>query len=475
MWDGTTYGTYDTSKLRHDFWGGPDPLTLSNYASLLTAFDTWTVPDTPDPTTGDPNQVTIGSASFPLASTNGPRGNNELVAYTYSASQTSTPTNQYGIEVVVDAATKAPVAVYDRFTNTRYTATTQASFTGTTPISSGQYVLSGHGNIGQTGYAGDWLWQNLTKDVSGARRVDTAKVVQLVVATTPAPTPDPGTPVPAGALPAKVNSVWHHRWAGPNLSDYPESVKASLDLVVLALAQSGGAGTGNLSYAPNNGQSVAAHAADCKAFIARGINVIMGFGGSSDGGITITNTAQADQAFASFASFRSTYGITGIDIDLEPSGSTWTQDAIVYLVRRLKQTYGAGFIVGVTPGLYSPHTTRWMALAQALGSDMDYMAPMLYDFPEAGDSRLTSVALDKCNTMSAAGIPDSKMILGFMLRPPAESYPNSTPTTTLMTNAINAVKAARPNLRGAFIWEDKIQAARSWDGTLAIRSSLPRS
>jgi chitinase len=155
------------------------------------------------------------------------------------------------------------------------------------------------------------------------------------------------------------------------------------------------------------------------------------------------------------------YGVNGLDIDLEPSGSTWNQTSIVSLVGQLKTTYGPDFIVGITPGLYAPHTTTWLALANALGSNYDYFAPMLYDFPESRDSQLTAVTLDKCNTMVSGGIPQNKIILGFMCRYPSGStYNASTPQVTL--DAYNAAIASYPNIRGAFIWEQYIEGQSSW-------------
>lgn len=788
----TLSSTYDTAKYSHEWQRGPDP-RLKGYTPAIDR-DYWLKPANPNPGTGAPNQAAVGLTTWPIASIDGVRGTTELVMYTYKADQIVSPANQYGVEVVFDTITKVPTALYNRFTNTKYTATTQSAFTGQTPILSSEFVLSGHGNIDQPGYAGMWLWTNFTKLVSGNTRVDPAKIVTLNTVTTPGggpvdpppaptgtwlsgqsdtittkngsfatwrgrsveiggnwgpevnslmaegpsyeitqggsgayanvpaidyaigafgtgttwsqaasgtmdtvwtqtvlalksawgtraaskcfiriahefngnwypwkvapadvtnyingfrrfaniirnnfpgaqivwcmnagssysydirslypgdayvdviatddynrdpfvstkaafdaqiisdsttggtlgietvrqlalshgkpfalsewsnsgvdngggggespvfmtetynwlsahggtgagnalyetlfnvpgygdhysiypesletgntttaaeykrlwssglsvpPTDPPPTP---GTLPAKVSSMWFHRWGSGGIGNYPANVKDNLDLIVLGLAQSGGAGTGNLSYQPNYpGSTVAGHAADIRAMIARGINVIMGFGGSSDGGITITNSAQVDQAFNSFSSFRTTYGITGIDIDLEPSGSSWNQTSLVSLCTRLKTAFGSGFIIGVTPGLYAPYDARWMALAQALmaANAFDYMAPMLYDFPEAnvggtGSGSLAAVAKQKCDQMAGAGIPANKMILGFMMKPPAETYPNATDSVAKLTTAYNYVKGFYPTLRGAFHWEDKIQQARSWDGLLGL-------
>jgi chitinase len=284
--------------------------------------------------------------------------------------------------------------------------------------------------------------------------------------------------VPSSGLPAKVIALWHHRWEGPKLRDWPADVQATVNHVICGLAQAANpnTGTGHLSYAPAplntpTGQSVADHAADIRAFIARGCNVVLGFGGSSDGGITITTNTNADQAEASIVGLVNTYGFNGIDIDLEPSGSNWTEPALLRLVTNLKTRYGAGFLIGVTPGLYQPWTDRWMSFMKAAGNNVDYIAPMLYDFPEAGDSRLSAVAVNKCDVIVNAGIPASKIILGFMMRPNA-SYLNATPSPSLTTAAWQAAKAKHPGVRGVFVWEDKIEAANNWWFTRATGAAV---
>ena len=95
--------------------------------------------------------------------------------------------------------------------------------------------------------------------------------------------------------------------------------------------------------------------------------------------------------------------------------------------------------MGLTPAFYGElHRAKWMAVAKALGSNYDYMAPMLYDFPEANQSNYGAVCVAKCDIMAAAGIPQSKMILGFMMKPPAESYPNASDSWQKTRDAYNA-------------------------------------
>jgi chitinase len=265
----------------------------------------------------------------------------------------------------------------------------------------------------------------------------------------------------SGGLPTKVLSMWHHRWAGPNLRNYPSDVVANINLYVLGLAQGCPSGGGCMEYIPVNGQSVSDHAADIRAIRARGVHVLMGFGGAG-GTIAITNAAQVTQAFNSIVGFVDTYGISGIDVDMEPSGSSWNEQSLNSLASQLKTKYGSGFIVGLTPGLYDVYTDKWLSAARLMGNNYDYMAPMLYDFPEAGDSRLTAVSVNKADIMVAGGVPQNKMIMGYMARPDP-SYLNSTPTSMIMLDAYRAVEAKYPNVRGFFIWEDAIMASRNWD------------
>jgi peptidoglycan hydrolase-like protein with peptidoglycan-binding domain len=109
----------------------------------------------------------IGTATYAFTGTDVPRGANELVAYTDKAA--ITPTNQYGVEVIVQS--NKITTVNDRQVS--------GSTTGT-PIPKGSYVLSGHGT------ARDWL---LANGKVGA-------TVEGVVVITEPPIQPPGTGLP---------------------------------------------------------------------------------------------------------------------------------------------------------------------------------------------------------------------------------------------------------------------------------------
>ena len=112
-----------------------------------------------------------------------------------------------------------------------------------------------------------------------------------------------------------------------------------------------------------------------------------------------------------------------------------------------------------------------MSFLSYLGHDnYTQTGPMLYDFPESQDSRLTGVTLDKAQYMANSGVPDNKMMFGYMLQPSA-GY-NASPNVGVINDAFNAVKAARPNVKGAFFWVDDIDMARNWEWARGAHTSI---
>jgi hypothetical protein len=202
---------------------------------------------------------------------------------------------------------------------------------------------------------------------------------------------------------------------------------------------------------------------DIRAVTARRVPVLLGVGGADDGGITVRDDQQVSDFVASVKTMVRRYGFTGVDIDLEPSGSSWTEGALVGVVRQLKDDFGANFLVGLTVGLYAEYEQNWFSLAGALGSDLDYFAPMLYDFPEAHDDRLIPVALEKVEKSVAAGVPANKQVLGFM----CNAYYNTSPVP-VTKDAWRAAKQKYPDLRGAFIWESKLEAEHGYPWTRTL-------
>ncbi len=468
------------------------------------------------PFNSNANVVQIGSATYTLTGIDIARGASELVLYTRSSSQTVTPTNQYGVEVVVNITTNQVVSVNNR--------SSSGSETGTT-IPAGHYVLSGHG-VG-SGYAGQWLLDNavvgavvqlltVTVDITNltATSISTSQInlswsysgaavtnFTLRRNGTTIATPAGGatsysdTGLSAGtnysytltanyqaggtsntastsattqsAVPNTGATVvmWHHRWAGPALRDYPADVKNNLNHYSLGMAQSSASGTGYVSYSANNGQSNADHATDIRALVASGKPVVIGIGGAGSGGVTVTNSTQAQQLVSSVQSMVNTFGINGIDIDLEAGSSSWTAAALREACLSLKSYYGSGFVIGVTTQMYGIYTSQWMNFLNTLGhANYDYTGPMLYDFPESRKAAtLIPVCLDKMNTMVSAGVPQNKILLGFMLQPAGNTSYSASESAQVILDSYNATKAQYPNIQGAFFWADDIDPGRNWE------------
>jgi hypothetical protein len=283
--------------------------------------------------------------------------------------------------------------------------------------------------------------------------------------TTAPPTPTPPVPVPSpsgpGRLPAgPIAAAWLFTWSGPGLGGFPADVAGIINHVVIAGLGSAQPGTGRLSY---GGAGITRAAVDAAA--ARGTRVVAGIGGSSTNGqIILRTSANAAEMASSLLDLRDRFGMRGFDLDIENT-TDWTESALSELVDRLRSV-DPGWVCGLTMGLYGDLQTKWLSAARVLGDRVDYCAPMLYDFPEAGDSRQTGVALDKVRTMVAGGIPASKILLGFMCRVQGEAYANASPVE-VADAAWRAAKARYPDLRGAFIWETAREARdpRGWPFT----------
>jgi hypothetical protein len=262
--------------------------------------------------------------------------------------------------------------------------------------------------------------------------------------------------------------LWINAFVRPTLRELPADVLDTVNLVVFSMAQSAEAGTGRLSWSPTQ-QSQSDAAADIVGLVGHGRPVLLGIGGADDGGITLTGDQHVADFTASINSFVEDFGFTGIDIDLEPSGSMWTQEHLVAALRAVKAKHGSDFLIGLTVGMYGEHTDRWLSIAQELGPDYDYWAPMLYDFPEAHDERLIPEAMEKIDIAVQGGVPTGKQILGFMCN---ASY-NTSPVPVTAQVWRSAV-AEHSDLRGAFVWESKIEEDHDFQWTRDVGAMLRR-
>jgi len=299
------------------------------------------------------------------------------------------------------------------------------------------------------------------------------RTIARSIGAAPPPPPPPPPPTTSG-FPSPAVGLWYFKWNTPTLGGFPSDVQTTLNYVMMAFAETTSAGTGSVGFSGYTGYSSDAQIkADVVTMKARGINVAISIGGSgSNGLVKLQNSTHRSQMLASVQSMVNTFGFNGVDFDMEDPND-WTPSEMAAFCGQLKGYFGQNFIVGMTMGLYGTLGENWRSAAVSAGSNCDYYAPMLYDFPEAGDSRLTGVAQDKIDYLAASGLPKSKIILAFMLRVNAESYPNASPLSVAQT-AWNTAKANNPTLRGAFLWEHARDArsSPSWPFVRNIGTSI---
>lgn len=380
--------------------------------------------------TANPTTVQIGSQSFPLAGTNVFRDINQLVRFTYSTAQTITPTNQYGVEVVVSATTNKVTSVNNRIA---------ANSTVGTTIPSDSYVLSGHGQ--GAGTAGQWLLDNA--------------VVGITVVLSGTGTPPP----PSGALPAKLIGGYWQMWQGPNVSEITANApQYNLQYASFAM---GTDGNGNVAFNPVF-QSGASLKNDIAASKAAGSKWLISIGGGSDSTIRLTNESQATTMFNSLVGIIDAYGFQGIDYDLECGATCFNPDAAASLAQKLKTKYGPNFVISAAPRPYEARSASsiYTSFALKAGNNLDIFGLQFYDFPETRNTaQLTSIINNDIATVVGHGIPSSKILIGCITY---TQYNLGWNTVDVYKNIFLQQEQKYPDLRGVFIWETSLDKKENW-------------
>ncbi len=373
------------------------------------------------------NTVQIGSQTFAFSGTNVARGVNQIVSYTYSTSQTVTPTNQYGVEVVVNTATSKVTSVNNRIGS--------GSTTGTT-IPQDSYVLSGHGGPGAEP-AGAWL---LSYATIGA-------TVTLTGSTTP-PDPDPNPdPDPGGTtgtapmpFPAKAIGLYHMMWSNsgsPKLSTTP----ANVNVINLAFAQ--GDPPSLVGWAS---QGEASFIADAKALRARGVRMVISAGGAGGG----YNTSNRQAFVNGIMAINSKIPLDGLDWDLE--GSAMNASDMVWISQELKRVRGSNFAITMAPGGSGIHSYPPIAVQLNNVNALDMIGWQFYD--TVHDQNTIRSRID---ALVATGLPINKIGIGMMV-----GDANIYSTVDEWVGIVNYVKAKYPGIRGGYLWEAGRPGTADW-------------
>lgn len=425
-----------------------------------------------------PNTVKIGTNTFPLAGTDIPRGSQQLVRYT-AAAQTVTPTNQYGVEVVVNSSTNVVSSVNDRLAS--------GDLTGTT-IPAGSYVLSGHGATDMT-WPGLWLRTYATVGVTiqlvtttfvsvpnivgltesaATSALTTAGLTAGTRMTTSSQTvaagsvsgqsPAAGVSVASGSavtyavstgatvagggttgtapqpFPAKAVGVYKLMW--PNSPAYAlGNLPPNVNVVYLAFAQ--GDPPTIVGWSPE-GQS--AFLAAASAARARGVRIILSVGGA--GGAL--NPANRTNFVNGVMAINSVTPLDGLDWDIETTSFT-TADVLA-ICQSLKAQRGSNFAITMPPSGGSP-ATAWRATAVTLQANncLDFTGQQYYDYANVALNDIQG----SISALISAGIPQSKIGIGMM---PGRND-SAHPAVSTYLSWTQTLKSQYPNLAGGYLWE----------------------
>jgi hypothetical protein len=278
------------------------------------------------------------------------------------------------------------------------------------------------------------------------------------------PTPDPTpTPTPVPAPRGRRQILWHHGWAGPHLADWPTTIRSQVTTVCLGMAQSANPQarrdqwTGRLATPPGVTRQ------EITSLRTAGVDVFVGIGGSNSTGLELRTADQIKQLVDSCLAHRDALATNGIAWDLETEpGSTWTQDAVIVASQAL---LAKGLKIGIWSGTWGGRLAAWGAVARVLGEQLDHWQRCLYDFPQAGDSRLTPIAANAIRELRPYLSRDDQVVLSFA--------PVGSASRTPVDVARAAYAAARQQapLTGFSVWEDYQDNRAGWSTWKALTAA----
>lgn len=159
------------------------------------------------------------------------------------------------------------------------------------------------------------------------------------------------------------------------------------------------------------------------------------------------------------------YGFRGVDLDLEGGPTTYTDDAIVRLVRGLKAQYGPDFLVTMTPRPFEVHLTQLAATLYATG-DLDYVQFQFYDQPQITSAQhVTKWAASVMDCAHSFGVPYSRMMMGAKI-----SGDDQTMTTPASYRLVAETLRETRGLGGTYLWHLGHDASASWVFHKELRS-----
>ena len=369
--------------------------------------------------------VTIGTSSHVLDGVNVQRRANQLILYTRTSTQISTPTNIYGAEVVVMRG--RVTSVNDRL----------ITHGGSTPIPIDAVVLSGHDR------AREWLLAKARIGVSVTLPPGTVTSSAPPAPTTAATTPTSSNPAPTAGFPAKAVGVYNMLWS--NSTGPLSGESGGVNVHLLAFGSSNSSGTITLvGYGPTGKAELLAALATDRA---RGDKIILSLGGSGYV-VDLSATAARVNDIAAIAS--DIGGLDGVDIDIETG--TINQAQIVAFAQGLRAKFGTGFAFTMAPN--GSNVDQYRPIAKVL-SDMGlltYIGQQFYDAPVS-----LAAAKYRIQQFITVGIPQSQIAVGMMIGTTSNYW-----TLQQCHDYMTDIMTTWPGITKAYLWHAGGTGTPTW-------------
>lgn len=267
------------------------------------------------------------------------------------------------------------------------------------------------------------------------------------------------------ALPKDVVGGYWKKWKSDNSVTLGD-VDPRYNVVFLAFAESAGT-DGTLAF-EQYVQSNDSFRADLKKLQDRGTRVVLSIGGQSSR-VHIDSEAKRQKVLNSLVGLVDKYGFDGIDWDIE--NQSIHVDNIVWVSNALKDRYGKGFAVTITP---QGHIYELKEVAQKLGDNLDMISIMYYDYHEKdAESRTRAVVHRTQELIDKYGVKPSQIGVGMRVTDDSGKYYPDGPGQGFSLNGVkhttNTMEQRYPDYRGVFLWTiqyDK-RAGGHWLNTVA--------
>ena len=410
---------------------GPSPV-LEGAASLTST------PEVAD----EPSTVTVDGLGRTVDGVNTARAVGELVIYTPALP--AVPANRWGIEaVVVDGVV---TEVHDR-------AIAGNHVTPPVPAVPGDgFVISGHGESRH--WLKDRLYVGAHVELSGPARTLAQRPAGTLGLTAPAASD-------ADALPERVTAAYVNLRQGPRAEELGE-----YNVLIAAFATSRDGQTMLLETPRyDTGESLTRAIAEDHARGARWL-VSVGGGVERERQTFIRTNAEADRVFETLVPIIDTYGFRGVDYNLENGPDAVDADSLLHLSQRLKDRYGSGFALTMTPRPYENFFFDIAAAHERVGL-LDALQLQFYDVPEASDARFLRSWVEARTTAAVdAGVPAGKIVVGAIADP---GYARGGNTGDAYADIIEDMVTER-GLKGGFVWDAARERDLGYPFLVALRS-----